>query len=185
MDLGKAIATRKKKLLGAPGIATRSDRTLLGAPPGLTTRNKKLVGCRPSRLGWRPWLLNLLQNIKTAEDLDEGLHGQAATYALGGLGCRQVDVNVGVGNLESNDFNLTKCHRAIADGDEPGAPSSFLFLVAMPGAPSSVRSLLVVRPGAPEPLVQKVGLKETASNTWCRNGMLSLWPIECRETDET
>ena len=29
--------------LGAPGIATRSDRTLLGAP-GLTKGNKKLLG---------------------------------------------------------------------------------------------------------------------------------------------
>ena len=34
--------TRNKKLLGAPGIATRSDRTLLGAP-GLTTRSKGIT----------------------------------------------------------------------------------------------------------------------------------------------
>ena len=35
---------------GAKGIATRSDRTLLGAP-GLTTRSKKLLGARALLLG--------------------------------------------------------------------------------------------------------------------------------------
>ena len=44
-----------QKLLVTKGIATRSDRTLLGAP-GLTTRNKKLLGTR-MLLGWRPSLL--------------------------------------------------------------------------------------------------------------------------------
>ena len=39
------FATRSKKLLGAPGIATRSDRTLLGAK-GIATRSKDEVGRR-------------------------------------------------------------------------------------------------------------------------------------------
>ena len=41
-DWLEAIASRNKKLLGAPGIATRNKK-LLGAP-GIATRNKKLLG---------------------------------------------------------------------------------------------------------------------------------------------
>ena len=37
---GVHVATRNKKLLGAPGLTTR---TLLGAP-GIANRNKKLLG---------------------------------------------------------------------------------------------------------------------------------------------
>ena len=37
------LTTRSKKLLRAPGIATRSKDAILG-PPGLTTRSKKLLG---------------------------------------------------------------------------------------------------------------------------------------------
>ena len=37
MLLGAPGLTRSKKLLGAPGIATRSDRTLLKAISGLFT----------------------------------------------------------------------------------------------------------------------------------------------------
>ena len=53
------LKSRIQKLLGAKGIATRSDRTLLGAP-GRTTRSDQtlglfLVGARPTSqaVDWR------------------------------------------------------------------------------------------------------------------------------------
>ena len=40
----KVLAARSKELLGAPGIATRSDRTLLGAPGIATRSDRTLLG---------------------------------------------------------------------------------------------------------------------------------------------
>ena len=155
----EAIATRSKKLLGAPGIATRSDRTLLGAPGIATRSDRTLLGApgRTTRSNDAISLLFLLANIATTSKalvttsdalVTTGNKTQQRSIIglLQGSGRQRCSAwcswwlwPTGPGPGEANSSDL-RCEKLLV---------ASLLLVVRPGAPNSVRSLLVAMPGAP------------------------------------
>ena len=130
---GSEFSNLRTKLLGAPGLSTRSDRTLLGAP-GITTsciltsRNKKLLGTSASLLVTSA----LLVVTRSSATIRSGLRSSATLRFTSQRGLGHGDRRCDSVRRGGRGQRFDRCHE-VAEEDHPRGFTEFTVLCHFSG----------------------------------------------------